>query len=322
MYTVQCIYRQSVQSGWFDNDVAMFDKVGPLLHNAEKWRGAVCSVAGSGHWSLSTTPSWPSCQYCLSLCRHSFAKTPSPSSHTLTTHAFWKVPPSFRDWIVVKGWNTLSWKLQQAIGLFHWSVLIVLTYSLWVTLILWHLNDTWSFHQHCHKAKPLSFKGQPCQEFQFYGRLDIRQNSPRTPFAKSSALIGFPINLRFMLHNCWTILHASTVMNKLLQKHSFLMTSRKHNQLSHVLCNELVLFHRKLKEISPSIFDGSMRRKMLQRKWNKSQKRRCSVLWNTSDRLGAITFSVKDDSLQRDKISHVLFFFLYLHTLYFYTDIR
>ena len=209
-------------------------------------------------------------------------------SHTLTTHDFWKVPPCFRDWIVVKGWNTLSWKFQRAVGLFHWSVLIVLTYSLWVTLILWHLNDTWSFHQHCDKAKPLIFKGQPCQEFQFYGRLNIRQNSPWTLSAKSSALIGFPMNLRFMLHNCWTILHASTVMNKLLQKHSFLMTSRKHNQLSHVLCNELVLFHRKLKEISPSIFDGSMRRKMLQRKWNKSQKRRCSVLWNTSGRLDAI----------------------------------
>ena len=79
--------------------------------------------------------------------------------------------------------------------------------------------------------------------------------------------------------------------------------------ISCPFCNELVLFHRKLKEISPSIFDGSMRRKMLQRKWNKSQKRRCSVLWNTSGRLDAITFSVKDDSLQRDKISHVLFFF-------------
>ena len=206
------IHKQSVQSYWVDNNAPMFDKVGPLLHNAEKWRGAVCSVAGSGHWSLSITPSWPSCQYCLSLCRHSFAKTPfCPSpSRTLTTHDFWKVPPSFRDWIVVKGWNTLSWKFQRAVGLFHWSVLIVLTYSLWVTLILWHLNDTWSFHQHCHKAKPLIFKGQPCQEFQFYGRLDIRQNSPRTLSAKSSALIGFPINLRFMLHNCWTKLHAST----------------------------------------------------------------------------------------------------------------
>ena len=171
----------------------------------------------------------------------------------------------------------------------------------------WHMV----FSSTLSQSQALIFKGQPCQEFQFYGRLDIRQNSPRPPFAKSSALIGFPINSRFMLHNCWTILHASTVMNKLLQKHSLLMTSRKHNQLSHVLCNELVLFHRKLKEISLSIFDGSMRRKMLQRKWNKSQKRRCSDLWNTSGRLDAITFSVKDDSLQRNKISHVLFFFLY-----------
>ena len=90
-------------------------------------------------------------------------------------HAHWqhmtfgRVPPSFRDWIVVKGWNTLSWKFQRAVGLFHWSVLIVLTYSLWVTLILWHLNDTWSFHQHCHKAKPWFLKASHVRSFNFTG---------------------------------------------------------------------------------------------------------------------------------------------------------
>ena len=34
--------------------------------------------------------------------RHHCCPTPS---HTLTTHEFWKIPPSFRNWIVVKCWK-------------------------------------------------------------------------------------------------------------------------------------------------------------------------------------------------------------------------